>query len=253
MAVDEAILETTGQGQANPTLRFYAWEPACISLGYGQPLTDVNLPKLQSNGWDVVRRPTGGRAVLHVDELTYSISGSASDPLLSGGVLETYQRIARVLVHALNALGVLAEMEGNKVSRGGGNVNPVCFEVPSTYEITAKGKKIIGSAQARRGNGVLQHGSLPLKGDLTRILQILSYPTEEDRREAGRHLLDHATTLDSLVGRDISWDEVSERIAQSFREVHELELEPGDLTPEERERALYFMNAKYNSPEKYKR
>ncbi|HEX9617401.1 MAG TPA: hypothetical protein VGA03_08280, partial [Anaerolineales bacterium] len=95
MAVDEAILEAVGRGQADPTLRLYAWSPPCLSLGYAQPSSDVDLPQLHALGWDLVRRPTGGRAILHTDELTYAVIAPLSEPRLAGSVLESYQSLSQ--------------------------------------------------------------------------------------------------------------------------------------------------------------
>src|SRR5512137_2418732 len=111
MAVDEAILETTGRGEAPPTLRLYAWDPACLSLGYAQPTSDVDLVRLHERGWELVRRPTGGRAVLHTDELTYSVAGPLDEPLLAGTVLQSYSRLARALTEALHLLGLKVEIQ----------------------------------------------------------------------------------------------------------------------------------------------
>ena len=167
MAVDEAILEHIHRGESLPTLRLYAWQPPCLSLGYAQPVADVDLPRLRERGWDLVRRPTGGRAILHTDELTYSVAAPADDPRTAGTVLESYNRIARALLRALQELGLPVEIEAQApVPAMQGQANPVCFEVPSSYEITAGGRKLVGSAQARKREGVLQHGSLPLTGDL---------------------------------------------------------------------------------------
>ena len=174
MAVDEAILQNIGRGDSPATLRLYAWNPACLSLGHAQPFADVDPARLKERGWEVVRRATGGRAILHTDELTYSVTGSAEEPLLTGGVLESYNRIAQALLLAVRNLELNVEMkEGRENDHA--LPNPVCFEVPSTYEITVNGKKLIGSAQARKKEGVLQHGSLPLTGDLTRICQALVF------------------------------------------------------------------------------
>ncbi len=195
MALDEAILEAVTQGDQPPTLRFYAWEPACLSLGHAQPSADVNLPVLASHGWQVVRRPTGGRAILHTDELTYSISAHQDNPLMTGGILESYRRISLALVKGLELLGIGANAESQYLLPNGSVKNAaVCFEVPSNYEITANGKKLIGSAQARRSLGVLQHGSLPLFGDLTRITRVLKFESPEEQFAAGQRLLEHATT-----------------------------------------------------------
>ena len=139
MAVDESILEACVRRHSLPTLRLYAWSPACLSLGHAQPLSDVDHVALQKNGWVWVRRPTGGRAVLHVDELTYSVIGHQDEPQLTGGVLPSYQRLAQPLLAALLSLGLQADSHASSASARG-NTNPVCFEVPSAYEITVGGR-----------------------------------------------------------------------------------------------------------------
>src|SRR5512134_1501025 len=144
MAVDEAILDHIGRGESLPTLRLYAWDPACLSLGHAQPFKDVDTVRLKERGWEVVRRVTGGRAILHTDELTYSVTGSAEEPVLAGGVLESYNRLAQALLFAVKDLGLPVEMKAGKANDHP-IPNPVCFEVPSTYEITVSGKKLIGS------------------------------------------------------------------------------------------------------------
>ncbi len=164
----------------------YVYTPGirpCLSLGRAQPFTDVDTDRLKSRGWEVVRRMTGGRAILHTDELTYSVTGRIDEPNLAGSLLESYNRLAGALLAAVRDLGLSVEMKEDK-AESGKIPNPVCFEVPSTYEITVNGKKLIGSAQARRKEGVLQHGSLPLTGDLTRICQALVFPDEAARAAA---------------------------------------------------------------------
>ncbi len=216
MAVDEAILEHIGRGESQPTLRLYAWEPACLSLGQAQPFADVDEARLAERGWDVVRRPTGGRAILHTDELTYSVIASSDEPAVAGTLLESYNRLAAGLLRAVRALGLPAEMKtGPKQPID--TSNPVCFEAPSAYEITVEGKKLIGSAQARRREGVLQHGSLPLVGDLTRITQALVFNEEQARKAAGERLLRRAITAESALGRVVGWDEAAARVSRRLR------------------------------------
>ncbi len=111
MAADEAILEAVGRGDSLPTLRLYAWDPACLSLGYAQPLSDVDIPRLQSHGWEMVRRPTGGRAILHTDEITYSVIAPLDEPRVAGTVLESYSRLAAALVEALHLLDLPVEVQ----------------------------------------------------------------------------------------------------------------------------------------------
>lgn len=249
MAVDEAILETTRRGEVAPTLRLYAWDPPCLSLGYAQPVADADFPHLQKLGWDIVRRPTGGRAILHTDELTYSVIGPQSHPSLTGGVLETYQRLSKALLEALHQLDIPAEARPQPPSPMDSDAKgPVCFEVPSNYEITVKGKKLIGSAQARRRKGILQHGSLPLYGDLTRITQVMFFPNQKDRASAGERLLARATTVKATLGYIVSWDTAAQAFADAFRQVLCLDLQPAGLTPSELSRADDLVYNKYDQP-----
>jgi lipoate-protein ligase A len=214
MAIDEAILDAVCAGDAPPTLRLYAWAPACLSLGHGQPPGDADRARINALGWDAVRRPTGGKAILHADELTYSVALPADHPLAAGGILESYQRISRALMAALDGLGLPTQAE-----RGPHGLKPtgaVCFEIPSHYEITAYGRKLIGSAQTRRKAGLLQHGSLPLSGDLGRICDALYYSTE-DEREAGRAAVRaRAITLSEALSREVDWPTAAEALIRGF-------------------------------------
>ena len=252
MAVDEAILEhaTAGHSATLPTLRLYAWDPACLSLGHAQPFADVDSTRLHARGWEVVRRATGGRAILHTDELTYSVIGSADEPVLAGGVLESYNRIAQALLLAVKTLGVPVEMKEHAGPAGAGvtNENPVCFEVPSTYEITVHGKKLIGSAQARKKEGVLQHGSLPLTGDLTRICQALNFENETARETAANRLLARATTVESALGRLVGWETAAQAFIYAFESQLGLCFEKGDLSESESKRAEELVKEKYDHP-----
>ena len=248
MAVDEAILETVGRGGSLPTLRLYAWEPACLSLGYAQPLTDVDIPRLQARGWDLVRRPTGGRAVLHTDEITYSVIAPLDEPHVTGTVLESYSRLAAALVEALRLLSLPVEVQ-ERARTSVKSPDPVCFEVPSSSEITVGGKKLVGSAQARRKEGVLQHGSLPLSGDLTRIFQVLAFRDEEARTRGASHLLQRATTVETALGGIISWNEAAQAFIAAFRSVLALDLQPGELSPQEKARTRQLVAGKYATPD----
>ena len=248
MAVDEAILEAVGRGDSLPTLRLYAWEPACLSLGYAQLISDVDITCLRAHNWEMVRRVTGGRAVLHIDEITYSVIAPLNEPRVVGTVLESYSRIAHALEEALRLLGLPVEVEERR--RGPGkSPNPVCFEVPSAYEITVGGKKLVGSAQARRKEGVLQHGSLPLTGDLTRILQALVFTDEAARGLAAEHLLQRATTVETALGHPVSWEEAALAYTTAFRNMLALDLQPGELSLQEKERSGQLVATKYNYPD----
>ncbi len=245
MAVDEAILEASARGDVPPTLRLYSWEPACLSLGYAQPLEDADTARLQANGWEMVRRPTGGRAILHTDELTYSVCGPVAHPILAGDILTSYRRLSEAILEALNLLGLSVQALPKELAPKGPQTDPVCFEVPSNYEITANGKKLVGSAQARRRDGVLQHGTLPLFGDLTRITQVLHFEDEARRETAAARLLERATTVENVLEQTVTWNQAAEAFKAAFAKVLGLSLQPASLTDEEIARAEELDVTKY--------
>lgn len=214
MAVDDAILTV---GQHLPTLRFYAWQPSCLSLGYGQRAADVDFVRLSAAGWDIVRRPTGGRAILHVDELTYSLILPVDDPIAAGGILPSYRRIRCALVEGLKRLGLTPDPDTDAAAVSN---SPVCFDSPGRYEITVSGRKLLGSAQARRLGGVLQHGSLPLFGDIARICDVLAYPDETARALGRAQVRAHATTLAAALNTaHINWTTAADALASGFAAV----------------------------------
>jgi lipoate-protein ligase A len=230
-------------------------------LGRAQSFADVDMERVKANGWEVVRRLTGGRAILHTDELTYSVSGSAEEPVLAGGVLESYNRLAQALIFAMRELGLPVEIKedvghasgvtsANQSSLAGSvtYVNPVCFEVPSTYEITVNGKKLIGSAQARKREGVLQHGSLPLNGDLTRICQALIFQDEAAREVAAQRLLTRATTVESIISAETAWETAAQAFVRGFESQLGIHFQRGELSRSESERADELVKKKYTNP-----
>lgn len=256
MAVDESILLHIGRGDSPPTLRLYAWTPACLSLGYAQPFADVDAKRLRERGWEIVRRVTGGRAILHTDELTYSVIAPNNEPRVAGTVLESYSRLAQALLLAVKNLNVPVEMKEDAAqdavpSSSKDNIlrnNPICFEVPSTYEITVDGRKLIGSAQARKKEGVLQHGSLPLTGDLTRICEALVFEDELARTNAAIRLLSRATTVESALGREVGWEEASQAFIRAFEAQLGLSFEHGKLSEKEISRTEELVREKYGRP-----
>jgi lipoyl(octanoyl) transferase len=248
MAVDESILDAVGRGDVLPTLRLYAWEPPCLSLGYAQPMSDIDLQGIHSLGWDLVRRPTGGRAILHTDELTYSIIGSHNETLLNGSLLESYSKIAQGLLTALEELGVQASIAPDDntsslpIKKG---QEAICFESPSKFEITVNHKKLIGSAQARRKEGILQHGTLPLHGDITRITKGLAYSKEADRTAAAVRLRMRATSVAEVLNRQINWETAARAFVLGFEKQLRVKLLKTDLTAQEYKQAAILLEEKY--------
>lgn len=238
MAIDEAIMDAVGSGTVPPTLRLYQWSPACMSLGKRQPLSGVDLAACHRDGVDVVRRATGGWAILHTDELTYSIATLPSDPRAEGAILDAYRKLSAGLVAGLHLLDLEATM--NPVDPIGAqthNASAACFEVPSAYEITLGTRKLIGSAQTRPHERVLQHGSLPLTGDIARVVSYLWFRDDADRASLAAHLRERATTLSAALGRDVAFAEAADAISRGFAEALALTFEPGTVTASEHEAA----------------
>lgn len=245
MAIDSAILDAVTQGKALPTLRLYSWEPPAISLGSAQSATDVDLAALRAHGWELVRRPTGGKALLNMDELTYAVIGPETEPRLRGGVLESYRRIAAALAAALRLVGAPVEIHPDHDKPTEPYDAAICFEVPSSYEIVVGGRKLVGSAQARRHHGILQHGSIPLAGDLGRITEVLRFASPEEALQALARLNSRALTLQEALGRVLGWQDLARAVIRGFCDELALDLQPSFLTPWERDRAKELVEQRY--------
>jgi len=163
MAIDEAIMIAHREGLVPPTIRFYQWSPPAVSLGYFQDLKkEIDVDVCKNIGVDIVRRPTGGKAVLHDKELTYSFIIRESHPLVNDSILETYKKISGGVIRGLSYLGITAELvplrdklkrdslhKGKKSEIRHSDFKSICFSVPSQYEVQVEDKKIVGSAQVR--------------------------------------------------------------------------------------------------------
>lgn len=249
MALDEAIMEAVGQGMVPPTLRFYGWQPPCLSLGRFQPVDTVNLEACRARGYDLVRRPTGGRAILHDTpdkELTYSLAIPQNAPCVAGDVLTSYRAISTALVRGLERLGVAAQL----TPAYGHPLRPetaACFDQPADYEITVGGRKLVGSAQARSGGAILQHGTVLLDVDLDALVAVLHPPVGVTPAAFREHLAGRLTSLRQARNADqpIAFDEVAAALAAGFRETFDVVLTPGELSAAERQRAESLYREKY--------
>lgn len=249
MAVDEAIMRGVAEGIVPPTLRFYGWEPPCVSIGYAQSLEgEIDLARCAGDGVGWVRRPTGGRAILHVDELTYSVVTRLDDPRAAGGVVESYRRLSRGLVAGLSLLGVPVIQAEYQRNENAGGLSSACFDVPSHYEVTVNGKKLVGSAQVRRQGVLLQHGALPLYGDITRLVNYLRLEGTE-RALLREKLARRAATLEEALGKRVEFEEAARVMAEGFARALTLELAAGELTPQEQEWVEESRRLRYANPE----
>ena len=242
MAIDEAISRAVVAGLVPPTLRFFGWQPACLSLGQAQPGSDVDREAFRLNGVDVVRRPTGGRAILHIDELTYSVIAPDNEIRVAGTIVESYKRLSEGLLNGLKLMGVPTQ-QADRVDGHDAEQGPVCFEVPSNYEIVFDDKKLVGSAQMRKAGVVLQHGTIPLHGDIARITLYLSSHPDADRVRR------RATTVEYAIGHVVDFDSAARSMAAGFSEILNLDLQPGDLIDQEQAWAGELRETKYANDE----
>ncbi|MDF1515571.1 MAG: biotin/lipoate A/B protein ligase family protein [Anaerolineae bacterium] len=246
MAADEALLRSAADGKSLPTLRFYQWLDPTLTLGRGQPATDVDFNAVYAENLTVLRRMTGGTAVLNDDVISYSVTAPKTEPRLSGSVAESYRAISLALSNGLSALGISTlEMEVNepeKIRLSCRNRSPVCFEVPSVYEITVSGKKLVGNSQMRSGGGVLQHGSIYLDGDIAAISRVLSTHPSPHR------IRSRTITLRAAVGQRVAYTTAVNSLIHAFDHVLNIRLEPGEMQPSERAVIERLVTKKYGTP-----
>lgn len=237
MAVDEALLEVCHQ----PTLRFYSWQPAALSLGCFQQARTVDFAACQRHAIDVVRRPTGGRAILHAQELTYSIMLPPQHPLTKVSVAESYRVLSGGLLRGLAILGLRAELArpsagfqaDHSERQDEEGLGAACFDAPSWYELTVNGYKVVGSAQVRRRGALLQHGSIPLVLEPIRLYGLLRFRNERNRERAVAHFSQSAAGLAQLVQRELSGQQVASALVQGWQEALKVRITPGSLIDQE--------------------
>jgi len=213
MAMDEKLLAEAVKGCAVPVLRFYTWNPPAVSLGRFQEVaSSVNAEACRKHGIDIIRRITGGRAVLHRHELTYSVISPTDNGLFPNDVLGTYKVLAAGLLAGLIRLGVPAEMVVHSGKYEGmvkrDPKEPACFSSPSWYEILVHGRKIVGNAQRRLAGAFLQHGSILIDYD----------PQLEAEVIPGGGLQAAVTCIRRELGRDIGIDVVKSAFRTGFSE-----------------------------------
>lgn len=249
MAIDEAIAESVGKGLAIPTLRFYGWNPPAVSIGYSQKIEEIDQEECLLKNYDIVRRPTGGWAILHDRELTYSIISPTDSPLFSKNVLNTYKTLHQGILIGLKKLGLIPAMVSGRDKKG--DKSPACFCSPSIYELTVGGKKIVGSAQRRWQKVILQQGSILLDLDIDALFSILSHQNRKNIREKAAQKM---TSVYKELGKAIEIDKVKGAMIYGFEESLGIKLRPDSLTDYETVMAFRLSVEKYSNREwNYKR
>ena len=212
MGIDRAVLVANSEGKVPPTVRFFAWKPPAISIGYFQSLEEeVDLYACGIHGVDYVRRITGGGAVFHDDELTYSIIIPESHSQIPKNIIESYGRICGALIKGLKQIGIESKY------------------VPIN-DIVAEGRKISGNAQTRKLKTVLQHGTILTDVNVDKMFSLLRVPNEKIKDKLIADVKQRVTSIKHILGTETSFEEVAEAMKTGFEEEFNVELIEGTLT-----------------------
>jgi len=232
MAIDEAVLENVASGESAPTLRLYGWSPAAVSIGYFQSLEEeIDLMACKRYGIDFVRRQTGGGAVFHDQEITYSIHIPEAAALVPSGILESYAKICGGIIKGLAKFGLDAKFVP---------LNDIAVKRGEIF------KKISGNAQTRKKGVILQHGTILLKVDVDKMFEILKVPSEKLKGKMIENVKQGVVGLNNAAGREISFDEALDALKSGFEEeFSNCTFEMGALGKNEKSLAQKLKKEKY--------
>jgi lipoyl(octanoyl) transferase len=238
MMLDEVLARRLVAGSTTPILRLYQWKPWAISLGYNQDASQIDIPNCRLHGIDVVRRPTGGRAILHAEELTYSVVM----PAHRKGVHRIYNEISGALVEGLRLVGVdvsLQKSQPNFSELYKSASSVPCFSSSARYEIEVKGRKLVGSAQRKysseKGDVVLQHGSILCGPAHRRLADYLNLTDLQLRMTVAEELERKTTDLSEATGLPVDVEWVAECVIEGFRKFFDISFTSEEVENTKRE------------------
>lgn len=230
MAIDEVLLDKVSTNESLPILKFYGWRPATITIGYFQSLEqEVDTERCAQEGVDIVRRITGGGAVLHEDEITYSLI-IKEEGIIEKDILKSYEQICKGILNALSKLNL------------DGKFIPI-------NDLIVNGKKFSGNAQSRKKGCVLQHGTILLEVDIKKMFSLLKVPSEKMRDKLITAVEERVTSLSKELNRTVTYEEMQDLLIKGFKEALEIELVPSELTEEEMMEAQKLATEKYGAPQ----
>lgn len=237
MAIDEVLATISVPLDRRSVLRIYRWSPYAISLGYNQDPNDLDLEKCRRDHIDVVRRPTGGRAVLHAEEITYSVIVPKDSEFYSPDILTTYNLISKCLLRGLLLCGVKAELVERLLdaaeTRAEYQQRIPCFSRSAKYEITYQNKKLVGSAQRRYENSILQHGSILVGTFHLRLGDYIAALKGVRARKFRQALEEKTISISQILNTRINYDRMIWALKQGFQECIQVDFLEGQLTPKE--------------------
>lgn len=241
MSVDEALLNLFYLKE-KPILRFYTWKKPTLSLGYYQSIKDINIEKCREYGFDIVRRPTGGRAVLHDKELTYSIICRSKHSNLA-----LLKDINTALCKGLEIIGIKASIYEKTKLNPNFIEKASCFASTSNYEIHCNGKKLAGSAQLKRGDIILQHGSILFSIDFEKLYSIFLFSDEKKRQDAINHAKESIISINEIIENSIKMKDIMGCLKKGFEEYLDIDFFSCILSEDEKRNAKILDLEKYSN------
>lgn len=245
MALDSVIADSVAKGLSPPTIRFYDWNPYCLSIGFNQTISEIEYVSCQELGIDVARRPTGGRAVLHAKEFTYAVIIPAGNPVFRKSILGTYQIISDWLLEGLRKLGINAQ-QSEKRDRD--SVNPdyekFCFALPLRYEIMVNNRKLIGSAQRRFPGVVLQHGSILIGSEHLKAAKVFDN-NQQARKMMEKYLQKHTACLEEFLCHIPDINDFAKMMSQIWEKMVQVSVHNGRISNSEM-KAAESIQSKYS-------
>ena len=252
MAMDEALLNWQSNGEIPPMIRFYGWNPATLSIGYFQRAeTEIDLAEVERQGLGFVRRPTGGRAVLHEHELTYSVIVPESYPGMPNTVTEAYRVISEGILKGFRNLGLDAYFSVPETYQDKEMLkspkSSVCFDAPSWYELVVEGRKVAGSAQTRQKGVILQHGAILLELDEEKLFSVFKFSDDKVKEKMKNNLRNKAVAINDIAGRKITISEAKVAFENGFSEGLSIDLKPYVLSEKQLQEVKDIAKNKYES------
>ena len=235
MITDRAILMSCNEGRVPATLRLYGWQRPTLSIGYSQEISQyIDLESCERNNIPVVRRFTGGRALLHQYEMTYSVIAPIPHPDFPGNLRGSFEKISKAILESLRIGGIKGATVAEKNSiRDVSGRSPACFSMANHCEITVRGKKLVGSAQRRLRSAFLQHGSVILDMDPKLTHTLLKYSSEAQKQAVLDSLVSNTTSLKQLLQKNLANGEVNQWFLEGFKKTFPGNWNIGKLTSEE--------------------
>lgn len=244
MAIDEALLDWHSEGKIPPVVRFYGWENPSLTVGHFQnEAKTIDFSGIKKHQCDFVRRLTGGSAVLHDDELTYSIIVSEAHEKIPHSINEAYYVLAQGLLEGYKLLGI--DVDFAKPAPKPGDRSAVCFETPAIYEMVVQGKKISGNAQTRRKGVLLQHGSLPISFDAAMLFDLFRFSNESHRIKQRDKFAQKAVSINDMTDEVHTYDTLVPVFLEGFKKSLQIHTEEMILTEEQWDYIQSLKESKY--------